>query len=168
MARAAILESLPMGRAFVQAGQPVRCFGGKGSVVFRMYPEGWRSMVEGFSKGFALGANAISIAIMIMLVCWIFGGVSLTRHLIEALISGNGLVILIWLVLDLLYVTQIHWMFARIGNFGLRTSIFFQIPLLFFVFVFTLSLIKSSVIGRSRWKGRVVNAKNGGSRTSCD
>lgn len=168
IARNAILESLPMGCAFVQAGHPVRCFGGKGSVMFRMYPEGWRSMLEGFSKGFALGANAISIAIMIMLVCWIFGGVSLTRHLIEALISGNGQAILIWLALDLLYISQIHWMLTRIGNFGLRTSFFFQIPLLFFVFVFTLSLIKSTVFGKSRWKGRVVDAGKGDSRSSCD
>lgn len=164
----AVLESLPIGHAFIKAGQTVRCFGGRGSVVFRMYPEGLGQLVEGFSKGFASGANAISFSIMAMLVCWIFGGVSLTRHLIEALISGNGHAILIWLALDLLYIVQIQWMLTRIGNFGLRTSIFFQIPLLFFVFVFTLSLIKSSVIGRSRWKGRVVNARKGGSRSSCD
>lgn len=164
----AVLESLPIGQAFIKAGQTVRCFGGIGSVIFRMYPEGLRQLVEGFSKGFASGANAISFSIMAMLVCWIFGGVSLTRHLSEALFSGNGHAILIWLVLDLLYVAQIQWMLTRIGNFGLRTSIFFQIPLLFFVFVFTLSLIKSSVIGRSRWKGRVVSTRKGGSQSSCD
>lgn len=160
-----VLESLPMGNAFKRAGYAIRCFGGKGSVMFRMYPEGLGQLVEGFSKGFATGANAISIGIMIMLVCWIFGGVSLTRHLIQALIYGNGTEVLGWLVLDLLYVAQIHWMLTRIGNFGLRTAILFQVPLLFFVLVFTLSLIKSAVIGKSCWKGRVVNVGKGGSRT---
>lgn len=168
IARNAILESLPMGRAFVQAGQPVHSFGGKGSVMFRMYAEGMRSMVEGFSKGFASGANAISIGIMIMIVCWIFGGVSLTRHLVEELINGNGNAIMGWLVLDLLYVAQIHWMLTRIGNFGLRTALFFQIPLLFFVFIFTLSLIKTTVTRRSRWKDRVIKTPKGGSGSSCD
>ena len=168
IAKHAILESLPMGHAFIQAGQVVRCFGGQGSVMFRMYPGGLRSLVEGFSKGFASGANAISISIMIMVVCWIFGGVSLTRHLIEALINGNGDAAMGWLVLDLLYVAQIQWMLARIGNFGLRTSIFFQIPLLFFVMIFTLSLLKSSVLGRARWKGRMIKAQKKGSRSSCD
>jgi len=161
-ASSAVLESLPLGRAFIQARQPVRCFGGQGSVMFRMYPEGLGSMVEGFSKGFALGANAISIAVMIMLVCWIFGGVSLTRHFIQALIFGNGPAMLGWLMLDLLYVAQIHWMLVRIGNFGLRTAILFQVPLLFFVLVFTLSLIKSTGIVKSRWKGRVVKDDKGG------
>ena len=166
--RHVVLESLPMGRAFVLEGQPVRCFGGKGSIMFRMYPEGWRSMVEGFSKGFASGANAISIGIMIMLVCWIFGGVSLTRHLIEALIDSNGAAAMGWLIMDLLYVAQIHWMLVRIGNFGFRTAICYQVPLLFFVCVFTLSLVKSVVIGKSRWKGRVVKAHKGGPRPPCD
>ena len=168
IARNAILESLPLGNAFIKAGQTVRCFGGQGSVIFRMYPEGLRSLVEGFSKGFASGANAISIGIMILLVCWIFGGISLTRHLVEALIYGNETAAVSWLVLDLLYAAQIHWMLARIGNFGKRTALFFQIPLVFFVLIFTLSLIKTTVIGRSRWKGRVINAHKGGSRSSCD
>lgn len=168
IARSAILESLPMGRAFVQAGQPVRCFGGKGSVEFRMYAEGWQSMVEGFSKGFASGAHAISIGIMVMLVCWIFGGVSLTRHLIESMLGGNGTAVMGWLALDLLYIAQIQWMLVRIGNFGLRTAIFFQVPLLFFVCVFFLSLVKSGVIGKARWKGRVVKANKRGSGSSCD
>ena len=99
---------------------------------------------------------------MILLVCWIFGGVSLTRHLIEALINGDGTAAMGWLVIDLLFVAQIHWMLARIGNFGLLTAIFFQVPLLFFVIVFSLSLIKSAVLGKSRWKGRVVNTGKGG------
>jgi 4,4'-diaponeurosporenoate glycosyltransferase len=164
----AVLESLPMGHAFIKAGQTVRCFGGRGSVMFRMYPEGLRQLVEGFSKGFATGANAISFSIMAMLVCWIFGGVSLTRHLIQALIFGNETAAMGWLMLDFLYAAQIHWMLTRIGNFGLRTAIFFQIPLVFFVLIFTLSLIKTTVIGRSRWKGRVINAPKGGPPSSCD
>jgi hypothetical protein len=108
------------------------------------------------------------MGIMILLVCWVFGGVSLTRHLIQAMIMGNGDAVMVWLALDLLYAAQIHWMLIRIGNFGLRTAILFQVPLLFFVLVFSLSLIKSMVIGRSRWKGRVVDANRKGTRSSCD
>lgn len=166
--RKTVLESLPLGNAFIRAGYPVRCFGGKGAISFRMYPQGFRSLVEGFTKGFATGAKAISISTLIILVCWIFGGVSLTRHLVQALISGSLDEILIWLVLDCLYVGQIQWMLHRIGNFGVRTSIFFQIPLLFFVVIFFLSSIKSFVIGKSLWKGRVVQVDPKRGRTSCD
>lgn len=167
-ARMTVLESLALGNAFRKAGYPIHCFGGKGAVSFRMYPHGMQSLVEGFSKGFATGATAISIGTMVIVVCWIFGGVSLTRHLIEALIDGNRNAIMGWLMLDLLYAAQIQWMLMRIGNFGIRTALFFQIPLLFFVLIFTLSLFKATVLRRSRWKGRIINTPKGGSDSSCD
>jgi 4,4'-diaponeurosporenoate glycosyltransferase len=149
-----ILESIPMGKAFINAGHDVHCVGGKGAISFRMYPDGLRSLVEGFSKGFVTGANAISSSIMIMLVCWIFGGVSLTRHLLESLIAGDMNAMLIWLLLDFLYVAQIQWMLSRIGSFGVRTAILFQIPLLFFVLIFSLSIFKTLVMRKVSWKGR--------------
>ena len=151
-----ILESIPMGKAFINAGYDVYCVGGKGAISFRMYPDGMWSMVEGFSKGFATGANAISFGTMILLVCWIFGGVSLTRHLLESLIAGDMNAILTWLLLDFLYIAQIQWMLFRIGNFGVRTAILFQIPLLFFVLTFTLSIFKTLVMRKARWKKRDV------------
>lgn len=154
-----ILESIAMGKAFIHAGYDVHCFGGKGAISFRMYPDGLAAMVEGFSKGFVTGAHAISFTMMLMLVCWIFGGVSLTRHLLESVFAADMNAILNWLLLDILFIAQIQWMLVRIGNFGLRTAIFFQIPLLFFVLIFTLSIIKALVIRKASWKGRKVTPR---------
>ena len=163
-----ILENMAMGKAFIDAGYDVHCYGGKGTISFRMYPEGFRSLVEGFSKGFGIGANAISLIVLMMIVCWIFGGVSLTRHLIQSFFSGNVNDTMPWIVLDLLYAAQIHWMLVRIGNFGILTAIFFQIPLLFFVLVFALSVLNTFIIKKARWKGRILNTERVGKRTSCD
>ena len=168
IAKAEILESMALGKAFIGAGHDVHCFGGKGTISFRMYPEGFRSLVEGFSKGFGIGANAISLSVLMMIACWIFGGVSLTRHLIQSILAGNLNDIITWMGLDLLYVVQIHWMLVRIGNFGIRTAILFQIPLLFFVLVFALSILKTFILKKARWKGRVVNTEDRGKKSSCD
>ena len=75
-----------MRKAFTRAGYKVRCYGGKGTLSFGMYPGGFGSLVEGFSKGFVSGARAISVASLILTVCWVTGGVSLTRHLAHAII----------------------------------------------------------------------------------
>jgi 4,4'-diaponeurosporenoate glycosyltransferase len=72
------------------------------------------------------------------------------------------------MVLDLLYAAQIHWMLVRIGNFGILTAILFQIPLLFFVLVFALSMLKTFVIGKARWKGRMVDTEEAGTKPPCD
>ena len=103
-----------------------------------------------------------------MAVCWIFGGVSLTRHLIQSCLAGDLNTIIPWIVLDLLYAAQIYWMLVRIGNFGVLTAILYQIPLCFFVFVFAVSIIKTFILKKARWKGRVVNTQKAGTRTPCD
>jgi 4,4'-diaponeurosporenoate glycosyltransferase len=165
-AKSSVLESIPIARAFVAAGREVQCYGGKGSISYRMYPEGFSSLVEGFSKGFARGANAISIGALIMLVCWIYGGISLTRHLIQSLFTGDLKEIMTWVTLDLLYAAQIQWMLHRIGNFGVRTAAFFQLPLIFFALIFFISVVKTFVIRQVRWKGRVVATKDSGEKPS--
>ena len=168
VAKGEILENMTMGKAFIGAGYDVHCYGGKGTISFRMYPDGFRSMVEGFSKGFGIGANAISLGVLLLIVCWIFGGVSLTRHLMQCFLTGNLNDIIPWIALDILYAAQIHWMLVRIGNFGILTAILFQIPLLFFVLVFALSILKTFIIRKARWKGRMINTGEKGTKPSCD
>ena len=156
-----ILESIALGREFSKSGRPVRCYGGKGTISFRMYPEGLRSLIEGFSKGFGAGANATSLVALFMMVCWITGGVAVTRHLLQAAFWMDPTPLEVWVMLDTLYIFQMHWMLRRIGNFGFYTSLFFQIPLLFFVVLFFSSLVRIFVIRRVRWKGRWIKTGQG-------
>jgi 4,4'-diaponeurosporenoate glycosyltransferase len=160
-ARGEVLESLAIAKEFTKANREVHCFGGKGTISFRMYPGGIRSLIEGFSKGFGTGANAMSVVSLLMIVAWVFGGVSVTRHLIQSAILGSSTDLLEWVVLDVLYMLQIHWMLFRIGNFGFTTALLFQIPLLFFVIVFAYSLLRIFLIRKVRWKGRDVKPTKG-------
>ena len=160
-ARGEVLESLAIGREFLKANQKVHCYGGKETISFRMYPDGLRSLVEGFSKGFGTGANAMSVVSLLMIVGWVFGGVGVTRQLVQSAILGNPVDFLGWFVLDVLYIFQIHWMLFRIGNFGFSTALLFQIPLIFFVIVFAYSILRIFLVRKVRWKGRDVKAAKG-------
>jgi 4,4'-diaponeurosporenoate glycosyltransferase len=157
--RGEILESLAFGKLFLRANRSVRCYGGKGSISFRMYPAGLSSLVEGFSKGFGTGANAMSLGSLLMMVCWIFGCCSVSRRLIQALLLGDMTELYGWALLDGLYAAQIYWMLQRIGNFGFLTALLFQVPLVFFVTVFGLSLLRIFLMKRVPWKGRTVNTR---------
>ncbi len=159
--RGEILESISFGREFLKAGREVRCYGGKGTISFRMYPEGLRSLIEGFGKGFGTGANAMSFVSLFMMVCWITGGIGVTRHLVETAFWPDQVAFAVWMTLDALYILQIHWMLRRIGNFGFSTALLFQIPLIFFVLVFTYSILRIFLIQKVRWKGRDINPVKG-------
>ncbi|MEQ1787709.1 MAG: glycosyltransferase [Acidimicrobiales bacterium] len=45
-----IVEDAALARAFLKAGRPVHCLGGGSTVSFRMYPDGLRSLVEGWRR----------------------------------------------------------------------------------------------------------------------
>ncbi len=155
-ARNAVLESLVIGKEFLKHNKGVQCFGGKGTLTFRMYPGGLRSLIEGFSKGFGTGAKAMSLISLFMVVGWIFGGMGVTRQLVQSFVLGDWVDLLGWLIIDVLYILQLHWMLFRIGNFGFSTALLFQIPLIFFVIVFMTSLLRIFVLRKVRWKGREV------------
>jgi 4,4'-diaponeurosporenoate glycosyltransferase len=160
-ARGEVLESLAIGKEFLRANQKVHCYGGKGAISFRMYPDGFQSLVEGFGKGFGTGANAMSMVSLVMIGGWVFGGVSVTRHVLQSAIMDNPVELVGWLVFVVLYIFQIHWMLRRIGNFGFLTALLFPIPLIFFVLVFAYSILRIFLIRKVRWKGRDIKPAKG-------
>jgi len=159
--RADILENVALGRAFLEEGFRVFCYGGKGVLFFRMYGEGFRAMVEGFTKSFGVGANVISWTELVMIVCWVFGSVSTTRHFILSITPLNIFDFYFWFAFYCLYVVQLHWMLIRVGNFGLWPAFLFPVPILFFILVFFVSLFKSAFLKKAHWKGRTVSTRQG-------
>jgi 4,4'-diaponeurosporenoate glycosyltransferase len=154
----AVLESLPLARAFAEAGLPVRCLAGRGSLSFRMYPDGLRAMVQGFAKGFAVGAASVPLWLLVAVVAWVAGSVSTARRLAAAALGAGGDTGP-WLALALLYAAQMHWMLRRVGNFGVWPALAFPLPVAFFVSVFGWSLFRTAVLGRAPWRGRVVRTR---------
>lgn len=157
--RGDIIESLGFGRAFLKSQLPLNCYCGKGAISFRMYPKGFRSMVEGFSKGFGVGAMSTTLATLLLISCWIFGGVHLSIHLLQSMIDKNIPEIIVYGSLNALFIVQIRWMLIRIGNFSIISALFFQIHLLFFITVFILSIVKTFVLRSVKWKGRSLSTK---------
>jgi 4,4'-diaponeurosporenoate glycosyltransferase len=144
-----ILENLWLARFFRESATPVRCLLGKDVLSVRMYPDGIISLVEGWTKGFASGSKATAPLILLMIVAWLSGALTVTAlfvrvHLIFAL------------TLYALYVAQIFLLLRRIGSFRFYTAMFFPVPLIFFFAVFARSVIRSR--DSVTWKGRVIHA----------
>jgi 4,4'-diaponeurosporenoate glycosyltransferase len=159
--RGHILEHHALGREFIRAGHTVRCYGGRGTLSFRMYPHGLGSLFDGCARSVATGAGTMPFLTLLFVVCWIVGAFGVTRQLLQSAFSADGMGLLVWGGLDVLYMFQIHWMLARIGNFGFLTALLFQVPLLFFAVAFFWSLVLTFFRRRVRWKGRLVTPGEG-------
>ena len=159
MVKGEILEDLAYGSALKREEVGIHCYGGRNAISFRMYPNGIKELINGWSKGFALGATKTSIPILIMIVAWIIGAIGTIRYLINAIVVMDTMQIVLWALLYLGYVAQIYWMLRRIGNFKFYTALFYPIPLLFFVLVFTYSFVLIFLKRTVKWKGREIDLK---------
>ena len=155
-----ILEDVAFGSELQKKGVEVHCLGGKDTISFRMYPNGIKELINGWSKGFAVGAVKTSIPLLVLIVAWISGSIGTTRNLIEAIAATNNVQIAIWGGLYVLFAAQIYWMLVRIGNFKFYTALLFPIPLSFFVLVFTYSFVRIFLARSVKWKGREIDLRH--------
>jgi 4,4'-diaponeurosporenoate glycosyltransferase len=155
-----ILEDVAFGSELQKKGVEVHCLGGKDTISFRMYPNGIKELINGWSKGFAVGAVKTSIPLLVLIVAWISGSIGTTRNLVEAIAATNSVQIAIWGGLYVLFAAQIYWMLVRIGNFKFYTALLFPIPLSFFVLVFTYSFVRIFLARSVKWKGREIDLRH--------
>jgi len=152
-----VVEDLVLGERFKEHELPIHCYGGKGTISFRMYPNGIRELVDGWSKGFAIGAGKTCVPLLLAIIAWIGSGISATVWTIEAISSTHSVAIIAWPLAYLACVIQLQWMFVRVGTFRFYTALFFPVPLLFFIGVFFRSVILVYVRRRVIWKGIAIN-----------
>ena len=144
-----ILENFVLAKHFQAAGVPLRCYGGKGALAFRMYPNGLKELVGGWTKAFASGAGGTSRPLLCLIVAWMCGMFSALNLLAS---QPNWQSVCIYL----LFALQLYAMLRRIGAFRWYTALFYPVPLIFFFAVFAWSAIRRR--GQVQWKGRVVDA----------
>jgi 4,4'-diaponeurosporenoate glycosyltransferase len=145
-----ILENFWLAGQFRAAGVATRSATGRGTFSFRMYPNGLRELIGGWTKGFASGAGQTSRGVLFLVVAWMIGLMSAP---LGWLLTGDWLR---WGAAYWLCAAQVTWFSRQIGAFRWLTALLYPLPLVFFFAVFTRSALRS---GRQvSWKGRPIRA----------
>ena len=155
-----VVEDLALGSRIKKQKVPIHCYGGRGTLSFRMYPNGLGELVEGWGKGFATGALKTPLPLLAALILWIGGSITATSHVIQSLSGANTAAVLIWGTTYLLYAAQIYWMLARAGTFKFYTALLYPVSLLFFLVVFIRSFFLIYIRKSVNWKGQKISLKN--------
>jgi 4,4'-diaponeurosporenoate glycosyltransferase len=165
--RGRIAEDVALARRTRASGRPVRLLAGRDVVSFRMYPDGIRQLVQGWTKMLGLGAGRARPEVTALVALWTTA----------ALIAARGGLALAgrWLGLagrgprrrpcgpELMeagaygaFAFQSWWMLRRLGRFGIATSALFPVPLAAFVALFARSAALAAARRPVPWRGRVV------------
>jgi len=145
-----ILENCFFAQRFRAAGIPARSVTGRGVISFRMYPNGLRELIVGWTKGFASGAGQTPHGTLLLIVAWMIG---LMLAPLGWLVTHDWLW---WGAAYLLCAAQVEWFSRKVGTFRWFSALLYPLPLMFFFAVFGWSAARSGK--QVTWKGRKIRA----------
>ncbi|NLO37077.1 MAG: glycosyltransferase [Clostridiaceae bacterium] len=148
-----VMDDLALGQSLQKAGLPAHSLGGRGVLTFRMYPEGLRSLWEGWSKNMSTGAAATHPLVFTLIILWICAGFSSLTAVIKAF-GGPPLVLAAAGIACLLYMLLFIRMARLCGRFWRWPLLFYPVFLTFFTLVFLWSVLLTRVLHVVTWKGR--------------
>ncbi len=152
--RAEVLDDLALGNLFASHQLPVACVSGRGVISFRMYPEGFRHLFEGWTKNFATASSSTHPFILTLIILWIGGGFSTLGAWIRSLVVHSPVEWVAASLVALAYLAVFLFQARRAGNFHWVVLIFYPLHVLFFAILFTWSLYLTKIRRSVSWRGR--------------
>lgn len=152
----AVMDDLALGVLFQERGLKTVGMSGRGVISFRMYPEGFRSLFEGWTKSFGTASSSTHPLVFAMIIAWISGGFSTVALLVKTIVDGSPVWIVVAVLLALVYMLQLIFQARRTGNFNLLLLILYPLQHIFFTVLFLWSLFMTKVLHTVKWKGRKI------------
>lgn len=149
-----VAEDLELGRRYVERGLATTVVSCDRRIRYRMYPEGFRQLVDGWTKNYVIGAGSVPAVRLLAVVVWIIFLGTASIAAFDAL-SGRGPMIT-GAVLYALAVAQTAVVFGRVGRFGVGSAALVPVHVALFLAVFARSLWRTLVRRSVVWRGRTV------------
>ncbi|MCS7175380.1 MAG: glycosyltransferase family 2 protein [Pseudothermotoga sp.] len=140
-----VLEDIKLGRLFIEKGYAVNNYLGGRIIKFRMYPNGFKEMFEGFTKNMSLGAASAGLNFFLVF-SWLVGVYSSIFNLLSPS----------FFIYYFLFVLQIHIVSRKTGDYNFLDALLYPMHFSFFLIVFFTSLIKVIFFKTVVWKGRKI------------
>jgi 4,4'-diaponeurosporenoate glycosyltransferase len=150
--RGIVLENLRFAAMLRKTGARIRCFGGRGTLHMRMFPEGFRQMSESWAKAFTQGAADSGVPVLASATVWISALWSTTLLLIAPRSYDRPLLALLYLLFGL----HLSWLARQLGSYRLLVCLLYPLPLAYYCFIFGRSAARRALGHKTVWRGREV------------
>lgn len=154
-----IMDDMTLGKRFSEAGISVENFIGYDLVSFRMYPNGIKSEIEGFSKSAVLGMVNLSCSTVALIALWVIG-IVLAGFITPLLIVAKHPWVWPFLVGYIMYTLQILYFLKYTGTYGKIVPVMHFLSLAFFILIMVYSMYQVLFKGCVYWKGRQIEIRS--------
>ena len=150
-----VVEDMALAEKLRQANIPFRVFIGDTDVSFRMYPSGFRSLWQGFSKNLATGAAKTPPWLFLLVTLLLASITSVPLHLACSIARGEKIALL-YAALYALWIGVLFLVSRRIGRYRPLAVLLYPAPLVVFMLVFVYSGALRLFRRNVKWKGRAI------------
>ena len=154
-----LIEDLALGKRLREKEIPFKLFTADKSISYRMYPQGFRALCEGWIKNIALGASETGPAAFAAIFFWLASLSNVFTGLLSAALHAKPLPFLLYAVFYLLWLLRLSTPAGKCGQFKKTTIIFYPLFLAFSIVILLISAAKMIFAPSFRWKGRTVEGK---------
>ena len=154
--RSSIVEDVALGECLRKADIGFRVYAGLKMISFRMYREGFGSLIQGWTKNFAAGAAKTPVWLFTLVFLWVTGCLSAPLYLIRSIIQGEWLLAGLQAVVYALWSIELYRIANKLGSFRPLTIVTYPVSLVLFLFVFLRSSIKRFSKSPVLWKDRAI------------
>ncbi|HOD94029.1 MAG TPA: glycosyltransferase family 2 protein [Clostridia bacterium] len=155
-AKDVILEDLAIGQVLNARGLGYKLFLGGKDVSFRMYSQGIRQIIEGWTKNYAAGAAMARADIFIITFLWISALCSTAFNAISSWFINDLTKIITFNIFYILWVIELTRISKKIGNYNILNAVFYPVYMVFFLVIFFMSVLKKVLKIKVSWKGRKI------------
>jgi 4,4'-diaponeurosporenoate glycosyltransferase len=150
--RGVILENLRFAGVLRNCGARIICFGGRGCLHMRMFPDGLHQMSESWAKALTQGAADAGGGVLVCAIIWISALWSTVLLLLAHGNHGRPAIAVIYVLLGL----QLAWIGHKLGSYSLLICLLYPIPLAYYCLVFGQSAARRTLHRKTAWRGREV------------
>lgn len=151
-----VVEDMALGRKLHEIQKPFHLFVGDEDVAFRMYPDGFQGLFQGFTKNIASGAMRIPPLLFWMVFLFLSSLISVSLNLFLSGIQGDRVGVFFYASCYALWLSFLYFVAQKIGRFRWWTVLFYPVPLAVLLYVFSISLWKKLAGKKVQWKGRSI------------
>jgi 4,4'-diaponeurosporenoate glycosyltransferase len=150
-----VIEDIALARVYREHDREVAVIPGRGLLGYRMYPNGLATLLEGWTKNFALGAGNTPLWRLLAVFLWLTAMGTTLTWAVDAVGGRVGWVgpAAMWIA----FSWQLRRMFKVVGSFGWATALAFPLLLGLFFVVFFRSLWMTLVRRQVHWRGRTLS-----------
>ncbi len=154
-----ILDDMALGIELSKRKIKLACIPHKNKIFFNMYSEGFKTLIDGWTKNMIVGAQKSTFWTILIIFSFITFSSSIAVNIVLSILNKSYPALYIYIIQYLIFSIFLYFSSKKLGDFKLLTSFTFPVFVIFYIIIFIRSFIMKILKIPINWRGRRIIIK---------